>query len=709
MFGVAGLKHDAHTEAQEVVERLQGFILEDPVLWTFQDQKFKLLLEEFSVGAGVTDISIQDLSGKLIASRARERLGPMAWLDRLTASGSAPIVFNNRMLGTVRVSLSQALHLRQTLIFLLISVATGSGLAVLVFRLPVTAIRDASSRVEGLLAISRELVVNQPVDLLLERIVQACGRLVDSDSVGIRFVEGNELVRGGVWGDGQQAMLVERIKIGESLSGLVAATGEAMVVNDYANDPRVIPEHREAARRLRYNHFLGVPVKIGDRLLGVFSIRTRRKAGFGSDDVQLVVAFAAQTATALENARLYDEVRHAYEQLSRTQEQLTQAQKMEAIGRLAGGVAHDFNNLLTIITGRTTLLRAQLGAGTGLERHVDLIDKTATRAAGLTHQLLAFSRKQVLQPKVLDLNALVGNVGAMLRRLIGEDMNLVTALGSRVAAVKADAGQLEQVLMNLVVNARDAMPDGGRVTIETANVTLDASYAARHAEVQAGPYVLLAVSDTGTGMDAATQAHLFEPFFTTKGPGKGTGLGLATVYGIVKQSGGHIAVYSELGHGTTFKIYLPAVNQPAETSENQPAVSAPRGSETVLLVEDEEDLRDLLAEALEASGYTVLKARDCADAIRICGEREAPIHLLLTDVIMPRMSGRDLAERVQPGRPAMRVLYMSGYTDSAIVHHGILEPGIAFLQKPFAPPTVAQKVREVLDGSPHATTVAVER
>ncbi len=409
------------------------------------------------------------------------------------------------------------------------------------------------------------------------------------------------------------------------------------------------------------------------------------------------------------SARLEREVAERTRELSQTQERLVQAQKMEAVGRLAGGVAHDFNNILSIIIGRTALLRDQCGADHGLERHMHVIDKTAQRAASLTRQLLAFSRKQVLQPTVLDFNALVGNLGTMLCRLIGEDITLRTALGPSLAPVKADPGQLEQVLMNLVVNARDAMPRGGRVTLETANVVLDATYAATHAEVRPGRYVLLAVSDTGTGMDSVTLAHVFEPFFTTKGPGKGTGLGLAMVYGIVKQSGGHIAVYSEVGHGATFKIYLPAVDQPVETGEDQTPTSPPTGSETVLLVEDEKELCDLVGEVLEASGYRVLAAHDCADAVRICDEHAGTIDLLLTDVIMPQMSGRELADRLRPRRPAMKVLYVSGYTDSAIVQHGVLEPGIAFLQKPFAPADVAQKVREVLDGSPQVTAVAAVR
>jgi len=382
-------------------------------------------------------------------------------------------------------------------------------------------------------------------------------------------------------------------------------------------------------------------------------------------------------------------------ELSRTQDQLVQAQKMEAVGRLAGGVAHDFNNLLTVIRGRGQMLLQRLAPDDRLRRHVELIDHTAERAAGLTKQLLAFSRKQVLQPSVLDLNAIAAGTEKMLRRLIGEDIDLVTVLDPTLGRVKADPSQVEQVILNLVVNARDAMPQGGRLTIETQKVELDEAYARWHPGVRPGRYVMLAVSDTGVGMDAETQARLFEPFFTTKGPGKGTGLGLATVYGIVKQSGGNIFVYSEAGRGATFKVYLPRVDEPAEAIEPGPLPGVtPRGSETVLLVEDEEGLRDLAREVLEGQGYTVLEARHPGEALLMSERHEGPIHLMLTDVVMPGMSGRALADRLVPTRPPMKVLYMSGYTDDAIVHHGVLEQGVAFVEKPFTP---ARKVREVLD------------
>jgi hypothetical protein len=382
----------------------------------------------------------------------------------------------------------------------------------------------------------------------------------------------------------------------------------------------------------------------------------------------------------------------------RLEAQLLQAQKMESVGKLAGGVAHDFNNLLGVITGYGELLARRLPDDPGLRKYVDDIMKAAERAADLTRQLLAFSRKQVLRPRIIDLNAIVGEMEKMLQRLIGEDVQLVTRFADPLGRVKADPGQIEQVLMNLAVNARDAMPQGGRLTIETANVNLDAAYVRSRPDVEPGPHVVLAVSDTGQGMDPEVLSHVFEPFFTTKEPGKGTGLGLATVHGIVKQSGGHIFVYSEAEHGTTFKIYLPRLEDAAEVLKIVPTEDElPGGSETVLLVEDEASLRSLVRECLEASGYAVLEARHAGHALEIIERHASPIHLLMTDVIMPGLSGRELARRVTASRPEMKVLYMSGYTDDAVVLHGVLAADVAFLQKPFTAEALARKVREVLD------------
>ncbi len=380
------------------------------------------------------------------------------------------------------------------------------------------------------------------------------------------------------------------------------------------------------------------------------------------------------------------------------EEQFRQAQKLEAVGRLAGGVAHDFNNLLTIITGYSELIVSSLRAGDPLREMVEQISKAGAQAAGLTRQLLAFSRKQVLQPVVLDLNARIVEIEKMLRRLIGEDIDLEFHPASALWPVKVDPGQIEQVLMNLVVNARDAMPRGGKLTIETANVELDDSYIHVHAQVKTGRHVLVAVTDTGCGMDAATQARIFEPFFTTKSPDKGTGLGLATVFGIVQQSGGHIEVYSEPGMGSTFKVYLPSNREGMGVRPSQTDFQAlPQGTETVLLVEDAEGIRTLARLVLQKNGYKVLEAQNGGEALLTCEQYQDKIHLLITDVVMPNMSGRQLAERLQPLRPEMKVLYMSGYTDDSIVRHGVLAAGTSFLQKPFTPNALSRKVREVLN------------
>ena len=378
--------------------------------------------------------------------------------------------------------------------------------------------------------------------------------------------------------------------------------------------------------------------------------------------------------------------------------QLRQSQKMEAIGQLAGGVAHDFNNLLTAINGYSGLALQRIDENNPLKGYLEEIKKAGDRAANLTRQLLAFGRKQILQPLPINLNDVVTDMNKMLQRLIGEDVVLRAKLDSGLKKIKADPGQIEQVLVNLVVNARDAMPHGGNLTIETASVELDEEYASKHVDVLAGAYVVLAVSDTGMGMSEETQARIFDPFFTTKAKGKGTGLGLSTVYGIVKQSGGNILVYSEEGHGTTFKVYLPQLEVSTHKTEETPKeTQIPRGTESILLLEDEDVVRSLTRKILEAAGYKVFEAARGDEALQLCADKNRVIDLLLTDVVMPETSGKEVADRVIGLRPGLKVLFMSGYTDEAIVHHGVLDSNVEFIQKPFTPAALAKKVREVLD------------
>jgi len=443
------------------------------------------------------------------------------------------------------------------------------------------------------------------------------------------------------------------------------------------------------------------PAEVTQRLLAgeVVHVTTKRRRKDGTVvDVELH-GVPLRVGTEKRAFGLYQDIteRKALE------EQLRQSQKMQAVGRLAGGLAHDFNNLLMVIQGHTELLRQTIGSGGPHYRHIEQIEKAAERAASLTQQLLAYSRRQLIAPAILDLNFIVAEMGKMLPSLVGEDLELVTSTHAMRGQVKADRSQLEQVILNLAINARDAMPNGGKLTIETSNVVLDEAYASRHSGVQPGPYVMLAVSDTGCGMDAETQSHIFEPFFTTKEKGKGTGLGLATVLGVVEQSGGHIWVYSELGHGSTFKVYLPQVGEMFQAPKVSDSLfELHNGSGTVLLVEDEESVRELVRDRLRKSGYTVLEAKNGAQALEISENHSGRIHLMITDVVMPGMSGRELAQRLWARQPHLQVLFMSGYTDNAML--GVLEVGTAFLQKPFSAQDLASKLRELLEGSARPAT-----
>ncbi|MCH8109569.1 MAG: response regulator, partial [Chloroflexi bacterium] len=461
----------------------------------------------------------------------------------------------------------------------------------------------------------------------------------------------------------------------------------------------------------RLKNILAVPLytETGDVAGAIIIINSDDDTNFAQEDQELLQIIAGYISAAIQKLRKEDGLQrseqkalNAVEELRLAQQQLIQAQKMESIGNLAGGVAHDFNNLLTPIMGYAQLGMMALSPGQEKLRSSLLeIQNAAERASNLTRQLLAFSRRQIIEPKVIDLNTLVLNMEKMLRRLIGEDIEFSTIPASHLRSVKVDPGQIEQVLMNLVVNARDAIPIGGSIKIETANVTLDLEYSRSHPEVAPGEYVSLGVSDNGTGIPDDVMEHIFEPFFTTKEEGKGTGLGLATCYGIAKQNGGHIAVYSELGQGATFKIYLPVVEEEAVNPSQRGTDEIdklPRGTEMVLLVEDEDAVRGLAARVLKGQGYSILEASNGVEALNVVQKNEnTKIDLLLTDVVMPLMGGRELADKLRAKRPGIKVLFTSGYTDEAIIRHGSLDPDTAFTQKPFSATDLALKVREVLE------------
>jgi two-component system, cell cycle sensor histidine kinase and response regulator CckA len=518
-----------------------------------------------------------------------------------------------------------------------------------------------------------------------QHIAVALVRKRQEDALRVSEARHRSLVQSAVYGMYRSSLDGKFLGVNPALVSMLGyASAQELLAVDLSKDVYVNPEHRAAIIR-EYIEF------------GTFQtgeVRWKRK-----DGRQITVRLSG---TALKNERGetlgFEMIAEDITERRALEEQLRQSQKMEAVGRLAGGIAHDFNNLLTVIKGYSELMLEELDGPDPLHNELDEIRKAADRAASLTRQLLAFSRQQVLAPKVLDLNIIVNNMDKLLHRLLGEDIDLFTVLEPGLGRVKADPGQLEQVIMNLAVNARDAMPRGGKLTIETTNVDLDDAYARDHVSVTPGRYVMIAVSDTGLGMTEKVKSRIFEPFFTTKEVGKGTGLGLSTVYGIIKQSGGYVWVYSELGIGSTFKVYLPRVDAPADFTPAHSLQPARRGTETVLLVEDEDGVRALVRQVLHKHGYNVLEARNGGEALLMCERHQGKIDLLLTDVVLEQMSGRELAERLLKVRPEMKVLYVSGYADDAIVHHGVLTAGMAFLQKPFTTEALARKVRSVLDG-----------
>jgi PAS domain S-box-containing protein len=477
------------------------------------------------------------------------------------------------------------------------------------------------------------------------------------------------------------------IPVGVSEVGLIASGRQPRVVNNFQADEQ-ITDNRKSSPDEKIN-FAGYPLIIEEKLLGVMGNYCDSK--FADDTLDALSSVADIVSQCIIR-------KQTEEALSKSETQLRQSQKLESIGRLAGGIAHDFNNMLTAINGYSDLTLRRLKDDDPLRRNINEIKKAGDRSTLLTNQLLAFSRQQVLQPKILEINQIVADTINLLKRLIGEDIELVTVLNREIGRVKVDPGQLSQVIVNLVVNARDAMPAGGKLTIETANFYFDEEYARQNASVTAGAYVMLAVSDNGSGMDAETQQHIFEPFFTTKEVGKGTGLGLATVYGVVKQSGGNVSVYSEPGIGTTFKIFLPQVEQDAEKIEKDvPLLNPARGTEKILLVEDDDIVRSLTREILEMSGYQVSTARNGVEALSVCQASECKFDLLVTDVVMPQMGGRKLAENLSEKMPKLEILFTSGYTDDAIIRHGVIEISTNFIQKPFTANALLQKVREILD------------
>jgi PAS domain S-box-containing protein len=558
------------------------------------------------------------------------------------------------------------------------------------------ALADYERLVERIASLGQNLSNARDLQAILRAIRDFTMVSVPCDGMVISLYDPKESVRHPVycWVDGAELSTNNMaFPVGSGLTGRALKTGTIFISNNYQQmlDEKTSIDVGDVSEGRVPNSALSAPMVIMGRIIGCIEIQSYDFDAYTEEHKTAMRLAASLAANAVENVSLI-------EREQEKEEQFRQSQKMEAIGKLAGGVAHDFNNLLTAISGYSDLGLRKLNEADPLRKNLEEIKKASTRASSLTRQLLAFSRKQMLQAKVIDVNWIVADMDRMLRRLIGEDIDLVTILDPNSCQVKADPGQIEQVILNLAVNARDAMPRGGKITIETQRVFLDDVYTRAHVAVTSGYYMMLAVSDTGDGMEPEIQKRVFEPFFTTKEIGKGTGLGLSTVYGIVKQSGGNVWVYSEIGRGSTFKVYLPLVTDSVETAEpksQEPDVE--QGNKTILLVEDEEMVRNLSLKILEMSGYRVLTAADGPEACKVCKDFSDEIHLMITDVVMPQMSGREVAEHAALHRPNMLVLFMSGYTDDAIVRHGVLDDGVPFLQKPFTPDALVNKVRQVLE------------
>jgi PAS domain S-box-containing protein len=558
------------------------------------------------------------------------------------------------------------------------------------------ALKEYERLIERIAALGQTLGSARDLTTIFRALREFAGASVPCDGLVISLYdrEKNSRRAAYLWTDNKEfdpAVLGE-VPVKDGLTGRAIRSGSVIIDNDFK--PKILDrkalEIGDCQGESLPRSALSAPMTVMGRTVGCVEIQSYQTQAFNQEHATAMRMAANLAANAVENILLI-------EREQAKEEQLRQVQKMESIGTLAGGIAHDFNNLMTAVTGYSELALRSLSPDDPLRPRIEVIKGAGERAAGLTRQLLAFSRKQMLQPKVLDLNSVVTGIAQMLPRVIGEHIDLRYRLGDSLGQIKADPGQIEQVIVNLAVNARDAMPGGGWLTIKTENVHFTRRFGRGDLTVEPGHYVLMAVSDTGSGMDHETQEHIFEPFFTTKEVGKGTGLGLSTVYGIIKQSGGSLLVYSEVGKGTSFKIYLPRVDEIVENDETVADAANLTGRETVLLVEDEEVVRNLSKEILETYGYSVLVAANGREGLSLGKEFQGPIDLVITDVIMPLMSGPEMAEGLRLSRPDTRVLFMSGFTDEAIVHHGVLDENVFFLQKPFSPEALASKTREVLD------------
>ena len=559
-----------------------------------------------------------------------------------------------------------------------------------------------------LLEVSQSMLLVRNPDEAINRIVEALRELVFYNICGFLWLHQEERVLQTLNLVGKEQLsdtLDEwKIPLDGSISGAVAQSGKAELVNNSHLDPRSVYPPNE--KIITSEHLICVPASVNDEIIGVLVAGRINGEPFTNEEFELVQLFTNHAAIAIQNARLYEltqqeitERKQAEKRRKSIEDQLRHSQKMESIGQLAGGIAHDFNNLLTGIMGYTGFALDTLSPEHPVYGDIENIQRSAQRAATLTRQLLTFARKQIINPEIINLNDMILNMDRMLRRLIREDIELLTLPDPNLARVKVDPHQMEQVLVNLVVNAGDAMPDGGKLIIETANVILDYEYIGKHAEVIPGQYIMLAVTDTGTGISDEVMPHIFEPFYTTKDISHGTGLGLATCFGILKQNNGHIWVYSEPNQGTTFKVYLPVAQDPNGVTNTQNSFNKfPKGTETVLVVEDESVVRSLAVRTLRKQGYTVLEAADGQAGLELATSTGIEqIHLLMTDVIMPIMGGKDLAEHLKAAKPDLKILFISGYPGNAIIRQGILELGDAYLQKPFPPDVLARKIREVLD------------